>query len=160
MKKVNIQDERIVFQNRKIGSDTFGIIYFGLIISILLQQFMFDAPFSQYAAEFVLFMVAAVYIVVRNIIVGNNLFGDSSNRKKMVIINSLVCGVTIAAITTTLNSVNFGLGKMGGSTGIALIAFITFASGALISFIGFEFLYIINKKRQKQIDDRYNDEDE
>lgn len=160
MKKVNIQDERIVFQKRKIGSDAFGIIYFGLIISILLQQFMFGAPFSQYAAEFVLFMVAAVYIVVRNIIVGNNLFGDSSNEQKMVIINSLVCGVTIAAITTTLNSVNFGLGKMGGLTGIALTAFITFASGALASFIGFEFLYIINKKRQKQIDDKYNDADE
>lgn len=160
MKKVNIQDERIVFQKRKIGSDAFGIIYFGLIISILLQQFMFGAPFSQYAAEFVLFMVAAVYIVVRNIIVGNNLFGDSSNEQKMVIINSLVCGVTIAAITTTLNSVNFGLGKMGGLTGIALTAFITFASGALVSFIGFEFLYIINKKRQKQIDDKYNDADE
>jgi hypothetical protein len=64
MKKVNIQDERIVYQKRKIGSDAFGIIYFGLIISILLQQFMFDAPFSQYAAEFVLFVVAAVYIIV------------------------------------------------------------------------------------------------
>jgi len=160
MKKVKIQDERIVSQKRKIGSDAFGIIYFGLIISILLQQFMFDAPFSQYAAEFVLFMVAAVYIIVRNIIVGNSLFGDSSNGQKIVIINSLVCGVTIAAITTTLNSVNFGLEKMGGSTGIALTAFITFASGALVSFICFEFLYIINKKRQKQIDDRYNDEDE
>jgi len=35
---------------------------------------MLDAPFSQYVVEFVLFMVAAVYIVVGNIIVGNNLF--------------------------------------------------------------------------------------
>lgn len=160
MKKVNIQDERIVSQKRKIGSDAFGIIYFGLIVSILLQQFMFDASFSQYAGEFVLFMVAAVYIVVRNIIVGNNLFGDSFNGQKMVIINSLVCGITITAISTTLNSVNYGLEKMGGSTGIALIALFTFASGAFVSFIGFEVLYIMNKKRQKQIDDKYNDADE
>lgn len=160
MKKVNIQDERIVSQKRKIGSDAFGIIYFGLIVSILLQQFMFDASFSQYAAEFVLFMVAAVYIVVRNIIVGNNLFGDSFNGQKMVIINSLVCGITITAISTTLNSVNYGLEKMGGSTGIALTALFTFTSGAFVSFIGFEVLYIMNKKRQKQIDDKYNDADE
>lgn len=159
MKKANIQDERIISQKWKIGSDAFGIIYFGLIVSILLQQFMFNAPFSQYAAEFILFMVAAVYIVVRNIIVGNNLFGDRFKGQKMVIINSIVCGTTITAITTTLNSINFGLEKMGGERGIALIALMTFISGALVSFIGFEFLYIINKKRQKQIDDKYTDAD-
>lgn len=160
MKKGNIQDERIVSQKRRIASDAFGIIYFGLIISILLQQFMFDAPFSQYAAEFILFMAVAVYIVVRNIIVGNNLFGGSFKGQKIVVINSIVCGLTITAITTTLNAINIGLEKMGGATGITITALITFSCGALVSFICFEFLYIINKKRQKQIDDKYNDTDE
>ena len=160
MKNTDIKDERIVFQKRKIGSDTFGIVYFGLIASILLQQFILEAQFSQYAAEFIIFAVATVYIVVRNIIVGNNIFGESSNGQKMVIINSLISGITITVITTTLNSINYGLDKMGGVPGIALTALITFASGAFVSFIGFEILYRINEKRQKQITEKYNDDDE
>ncbi len=160
MKKNNIQDERIVSQKRKIGSDAFGIVFYGLLISILIQQYMFDAPFSQYAAEFILFMVAAIYVVGRNIIVGNNLFNNSFKGQKIVVINSVVCGLTIAVITTTFNTINLGLEKMGGATFIAITSLITFFCGALTSFIGFEILYIINKKRQKQIDDKYNDPDE
>lgn len=160
MKKINIQDERIISQKRKIGSDAFGIVYFGLIVSILLQQFIFNASFSQYAVEFILFIIAAAYIVIRNIIVGNDIFGDRFHGQKLVIINSVVCGITISAITTTLNSANFGLEKMGGPSGIALVALITFISGAFVSFIGFELLYIMNKKRQKQLDEKYKDADE
>lgn len=160
MKNINIQDERIIFQKRKIGSDAFGIIFYGLLISILIQQYMFDAPFPQYAAEFILFMVAAIYVVCRNIIVGNNLFNNSFKGQKIVVINSVVCGLTIAVITTTFNTMNYGFEKMGGATLIAITAFITFFCGALTSFIGFEILYILNKKRQKQIDDKYNDSDE
>lgn len=160
MKKDNIQDERIVSQKRKIGSDAFGIVFYGMLISILIQQYMFDAPFSQYAAEFILFVVAAIYVVFGNIIVGNNLFNNSFKGQKMVIINSVVCGLTISVITTTFNTINYGFEKMGGTPLIAITSLITFFSGALTSFIGFEVLYLINKKRQKQIDDKYNDTDE
>ncbi len=135
MKKVNIQDERIIFQKRKIGSDAFLIIYFGLIASILIQQFLFGAPFSQYAAEFILFMVAAIYVVGRSIIMGNNLYDNSINGQKMVVINSVVCGLTITAVTITLNTINLGLEKMGGTTGIAITALATFSCGVLASFI-------------------------
>ncbi|MCF8019323.1 MAG: hypothetical protein K9L62_07930 [Vallitaleaceae bacterium] len=160
MKKTNIQDERIVLQKRKIGSDAFGIMYFGLIFSILLQQFMFDAPFSQYAAEFILFFVAAIYVVARNIMVGNDLFNNSFKGQKIVIINAIVCGFTITSISTTLNTINEGIEKMGGTSGIVITAFITFIVGALTSFIGFEILYILNKKKQKKIDEKYMDVDE
>lgn len=161
MKKADIQDERIIFQKRKIGSDAFGIVYIGLIVSILVQQFVYDAPFKQYAAEFILFMAAAVYVVVRNITVGHNLFGESGTGQKMVIINSLVCGITISAVTTTLNSISYGMDKMGGISGIALVGLITFISGALVSFIGFQSLHIMNRKRQKQLEDKLtNDADE
>lgn len=160
MKREKIQDERIIFQKQKIGSDAFGIVFFGLLISVLLQQFVFEATFSQYAAEFILFVVAAIYIIVRNIMVGIDLFGDSAIGQKTVILNCIVTGITIATITTTLNTINFGLEKMGGVSGVAMTAIITFVSGALITFIGFELLYLINKKRQKHLDDKYDDKEE
>jgi hypothetical protein len=105
-------------------------------------------------------MIAAVYVVSRNIIAGNNLFTDTFKGQKIVVINSIVCGLTIAAITTTLNTTNLGLEKMGGATGIAMAALITFTCGAIVAFIGFEFLYIVNKKRQEQMEAKYNDADE
>ncbi|MDW7677123.1 MAG: DUF6773 family protein [Bacillota bacterium] len=80
-------------------------------------------------------MIAAVYVVIRNIMVGNGLFGTRFSGQKMVIINSLVCGITITTITTTLNAANDGLKQMGAAAGIALTALITFASGALLAFI-------------------------
>lgn len=49
---------------------------------------------------------------------------------------------------------------MGGVSGVAMTAIITFVSGALITFIGFELLYLINKKRQKHLDDKYDDKEE
>lgn len=159
MKKAVIQDERVVAQKRKLGSDAFSILYFGLLVSILIQQFIFDAPFSQYAAEFILFMSAALYMVIGSLVVGNSIF-DNSSGLKIVLINSLVCGLTIAAIAVTTNTMNEGIEKMGGLGGIAMIALFTFLIGALISFVGFRFLYTLNSRRQKQIDNRYSDKEE
>lgn len=159
MKREKIQDERIIFQKQKIGSDAFGIVFFGLLISVLLQQIVFEAPLSQYAAEFILFTVAAIYVVLRNIVAGIDIFAKVQ-RDAELSLNSIVTGITITALTTTLNTFNYGLEKMGGISGIALVAIVTFVSATLLVYIAFKFLYMINKKRQEQLDDKYNDEDE
>lgn len=159
MKNATIQDERVLLEKRKISSHAFGIVYFGLLLSILLQQFVFHAPFSQYAAEFIIFMVSAVYVVIRNILVGNSIFGEKYQGHHMVIINSLVCGFTISAITTSLNTAQFGLDQMGGLTGIMITGTFTFVSGTLISFAGFKVLHVLNLKRQKQLEEGYLDEE-
>ena len=160
MKKNIIQDERVLYQKRKIGSDAFVILYLGLLLSILIQQFVFDASFSQYAAEFILLMVAAVYVVVRNIIIGSDIYSNSFGGQKLVVINSIVCGATISAITAALNVANLGMEKMGGANGLIITSMITLICGAVASFVAFEVIYIMNKKRQKQIDDKYIDTEE
>ena len=38
MKREKIQDERIIFQKQKIGSDAFGIVFFGLLISACFNK--------------------------------------------------------------------------------------------------------------------------
>jgi hypothetical protein len=157
MKNVNIQDERIVSQRRKIQSDAFGILFWGLLISILLQKFMFNASFSEYAAEFILLIVSAIYVESRNIIVGSGSYSIDFSGQTLVVIHSVVSGLAITAIATTFNAINLGAEQMGGAGGIAITALITFASGALISFVVFQFLFMINKKKQKQIDEKYND---
>ena len=157
MKKGRVQDERIISQRRKIGSAAFGIVFYGLLVSMLIQQFVFDAPFSQYAAEFILFFVAAAYIVVGNIRAGNDLFYGGHNGQKIVIINSLVSGFAMAAIAVVLNTLKYGFGQMGGAALMATTALITFFCGTLLAFLGFETIYIFNQRKQKQMDDKYND---
>ncbi len=157
MKNVNIQDERILSQRRKVQSDAFGLLFWGLFISILLQKFMFNASFSEYATEFILLIVSAIYVEGRNIIAGSGSYNIDFSGQALVVINSVVSGLAIAAIATTFNVMNLGSEQMGGTGGIALTTLITFASGTLISFIVFQFLFMINKKKQKQIDEKYND---
>ncbi|MFO8087905.1 MAG: DUF6773 family protein [Bacteroidales bacterium] len=160
MKNLEIKDERIVSQRRKTQSDAFGVLFLGLLISILLQKFMFNAPFSQYAAEFILLIVSAIYVEGRNIITGSGTYSKDFSGQTLVVIHSVVSGLAIAAIAITFNAMDLGVEQMGGVGGIAITTMITFLSGALISFVVFQLLFMINKKRQQQIDEKYIDTDE
>lgn len=158
MKNKKIQDERVTLQKQKVSSDAFGILFYGLLISVLIQQFIFNAPFAQYAVEWILFIVASIYIIIRNITVGNNLFGCKNNGQKMVVINSIISGITIAIVATTLNIIDIGFQQMGGLYNIVIVFLKGFACGTLPSFIIWETFYLINRKRQKQLDEKYSDE--
>ncbi|GAA0751406.1 MULTISPECIES: DUF6773 family protein [Clostridium] len=151
MRNQKIQDERILMQKRKIGSDAFQITFYGLLLSVLVQQYMFNAPFSQYAVEIILFIAISIYIIIRNIMVGNDLFESSKHSQKIVVINSLVSGLVIAIINTTLNYIKLGDLFKTNSLNTILISAMTFLCATIISFIGFEILYLINKRKQKQI---------
>lgn len=160
MKKNGIQDERVISQKRKIGSDAFGLVFISLLVSILIQQYLFTAPFSQYAAEYFIFFAASVYVVARSLIQGNNLFNDARKGHKLAILSGVITGLVIAVTTTALNTSNYGFEKMGGVKGIFIAGSITFLSGAVITVICFEGLYLLNQKRQKQMDAKYDDTDE
>lgn len=161
MRKNNrIQDERVVGQRRKIASDAFWIVFYGLIISVFIQQYVFDATFSQYAVEVIIFIIAGLYMVVRNILVGNDLFDNKASGQKLVVINSLVSGIIVGALTGTLNTFRYGYEQMGGIYSIALASLISFVSVSLFTFAIFELFYIMNKKRQNKLDEKYGDKDE
>lgn len=154
---MKINDERIRLQRQKIGSDTFGILYIGLIVSTLYQQLILNAPFTQYCAEFILFMISGIYIVVRNILIGNGIFGDNANNQKIVILNSLVSATTITAIITFLNSPHNSYRTIDQAPYMLLTSIIVFIISVIIAFLGFETLYFASKKRQEQIEKKFND---
>lgn len=160
MKKKKIQDERVLAQTRKIGNDGFQILFGGLILSVLIQQYMFDAPFSQYAVELILLFISSLYVITRNLIIGNDLFTSQKIDQKLIIINSLVCGITVAVVNTTLNYIKLGDLFKTNIVNTLLISFITFLCATVTSFVVFEMIYIINKKKQKQIEDKLNNEEE
>lgn len=160
MKRKRIQDERVLAQTRKIGNDAFQILFGGLILSVLLQQYLFNAPFSQYAVETILIIGGGLYVVIRNLMAGNDLFTSHKTGQKLVIISSLFCGIIVAVINTTINYIKFGDVFKTNIANTLLVSLITFLSAAVTTFVVFEILYIVNKEKQRQIELELNDEDE
>lgn len=148
MKKNLIQDERITAQRHKIQSDACGILLIVLLMSILVQEYVFDAPFSQYAAEFACFFGASMYIVIRNIVSGNDLYGTKNSGKKLLVVNSLVTGITVTVIVGISNYIRYSEKFTGGLLFAALA--ITFACGTFTAFLGLSLVHILNKRRQKK----------
>jgi hypothetical protein len=152
-----IQDERTVAQKRKIGSETCNLLLLALLIAILVQQYVLNVPFPNYAAEFFCFFGACFYILIRNITTGNDLYSRKNIGYKWVIINSLVCGFTICAVTGIANYTRYG---DNATSSIWLITLaITFLCGTAAAFLGFSLIYYFNKKKQQNIADELDEEE-
>jgi hypothetical protein len=160
MRNQKNQDERVLAQKRKIQSDAFVILFLGLLMSVLIQQFIFNAPVSQYIVEFIFFIFSSIYLLIRNIVDGNDIFSSNRSVQKIILMNSLVCGLTITIINTTLNYIKLGNLFKTDFTNTLLISLITFICSTIIAFLAFKLLYIANMKRKKQIETKFNDEDE
>lgn len=155
MKKQIAKDERVLTLRRKIQSDAFQIIILGLLASILIQQNVFKAPFSQYAVEAIMLVTASIYVVVRNLMVGNDIFDSAKYGRKLVIINSLVCGVAVAVVNAVLNDNLFKAGILSA----VFVVVITFLSATFTSFVVLELFYRVNKKKQERLEAHLNDDD-
>ncbi len=152
MKKQSTQDERVVIQRRKIQSDGFGLVFFLLLASVMVQQFIFDAPFEQYAVELFCFLGMSCYMIIRNLAVGNNLFGESKRAKYTPLIYSIVAGIAATAINGVLNYSRYA--EKYQETGIGLffaVLGITFISATLLTFVVLSCFGFLNKRKQSKI---------
>jgi len=59
-----IVDERQELEMLKIEHVCFWIVFWGLCISIIVQSLFMEAPFKQFAAEWIVFMVACVGVLI------------------------------------------------------------------------------------------------
>lgn len=160
MKKKKIQDERVLSQKRKIGNDAFQIISLGLFLSVLVQQYIFDAPFSQYAVEMILLITVSLYVIVRNIMVGNDIFDSNKVNQRVVIINSIICGIIITIVNTILNYIKFRKIFTTDIVNSVVVSLVTFVCASVVSFVVLQILYVINKRKQLQIETQLEDDDE
>lgn len=156
MRKEKNQDERVLNQQRQIGSDAFQILFWALLLSVFIQQYLFAAPFSQYAVEVILVLGISGYAIIRNLRVGHDLFAAKYSQKH-VVLNSLVTGFLVAAVNTMLNFIKFR--PSFDLTNAAIILGITFLSSSILVFAVLESIYLLNKKRQKRIESMLDQED-
>jgi len=158
MKNNLIQDERAVAQKRKIGSEACNLLLGGLVISLLIKEYVFNVPFSQYATEVLCLFGASIYIVIRNIITGNNVFETKNNGKKSVVVSSLVGGLVTCVIGGIANYAKYGEKYTDGKFFLITLA-ILFVCGTVITFLIYSFIYKLNQKRQKKIAEELDKEE-
>ncbi|HZK52579.1 MAG TPA: DUF6773 family protein [Desulfosporosinus sp.] len=106
-----IKDERVLEQQRKIGSDAFQLVSYLLLASIIYKQFMINAAISSYMTEVVTLVVGLLYVVLKNILIGNDIyandtFGTKKASMKDYILNSLYISLTISIALVILDYKN------------------------------------------------------
>ncbi|MNO71836.1 hypothetical protein D3C76_627610 [compost metagenome] len=148
MKKSKIDDERIVSQRRKIQSDAYQILVYGLMISILIQQFIMNAPFTQFAVEFFCLIGIGMYITIRHLSDGVDIRNSPSQTNKRLLIKSITSG----GICVSLLIILAGERKVWNMI-------LIFVAVTIAYFLSHSVLRNINKKRQKQIDDELSADD-
>lgn len=152
MKRKNIQDERVSSQRHKINSEAYGILMIVLLASILVQQFILNAPFEQYAAECICFFGISVYVIVRYMALGLNMFGEGEHAKSIPLISSIVAGITVTAINGVLNYTKYADHYKEDGIGFFIpVLVITFISATLSTFVLLSFLNYLNKQNQAKI---------
>ncbi|MGI6469407.1 MAG: hypothetical protein GXZ09_02940 [Syntrophomonadaceae bacterium] len=153
-----IEDERTIAQKRKIGSETCNLLLLALLVAILVQQFILNVPFAHYAAEFICFFGACSYLLIRNLTSGNDLYSRKNTGFKLVIINSLVCGFTICVVTGIANYARYG--ENAPPNLWLFTSLITFLCGTAGAFLSFSLLYYLNKRKQQNIENALDEEED
>jgi FtsH-binding integral membrane protein len=160
MKRQNIQDERVSAQRRKINSEAYGILMIVLLASILVQQFLVNAPFEQYAVEFLCFFGMSIFIIVRYMTLGLNIFGEGKRAKSISLVNSLVAGITVTAINGVLNFTRYAAHYKEDGIGYFIATLVvTFISATVFVFVLLSCLNYLNKKKQSRIQKQLDDDE-
>ena len=140
----NMQDERVVAQSRKIKSEAFVIIMIVLLASILVQCFYLNAPFEQYAVEVICFIGMCIYVIVRYMKLGLNIFDDEKPTKHFPLISGIVVGLLVTVINGVCHY------TQDSEFDISILT-ITFTGAAVITFVALSCLGYLNRRRQEQI---------
>lgn len=160
MKNQNMQDERVVAQQRKINSEAYGILMLALLGSILIQQFFMDASFKQYAVEFICFFGMSIYMIIRYMMLGLSLHGEGKHAKTITLVNSLVVGIVVSAINGALNYAKYAQQYETDGIGYFIaVLFVTFISAAVPVYIILSSLSYLSEKKQAKIIKKLEDEE-
>lgn len=84
-KQNDIQDERIILENRKILSRAYILLSRGLIIITVIQMGFFNAKPVQIAGEFSLLLLISAYVIIEKLRNSIPLFPQEVKSKKYIV---------------------------------------------------------------------------
>lgn len=148
MKNSKIQDERILLERRQIQSEAYGWLVAGLTLSIVVQQFFMNAPFAQYAVEFFSLIGYGLFISIRHLKKGIDIWNPNGEGKKKLLLQTIVSGITFVILFAILSG-QYNMKNLG----------LYFVSFVLFLFLFRSVMITINKKKQQIIDNKLNEDD-
>lgn len=148
MENNKIQDERILLTRRKIQSDAYGWLIWILMISIIIQQFFMKAPFAQYAVEFFALIGGGLYISIRHYKEGIDIWNPKGDGKKKLLLNTIISGIVSVILFALLSGIH-DIKSLTSYLVIFVLCFFVFRSAMLF----------INKKKQKTIENKLNQDE-
>lgn len=149
MKRERIEDERILQERRKIQSKAYGLLIYGLLLSVLVQQFFLKAPFEQYAVELFSVICMGIYGTINCISGGIDLWESSTYTARKLVKRSLLCGFLVLLCYIILT------GEDSITNMIFMAMFWTLSH--YIIHLSLNFLL---KRRKKQIEQELNQQEE
>lgn len=161
MKNNKITDERVVQQHRKIASGAFQLVSMFLLLSMLYKQFILKEPIKDYLTEFIAFFGGSFYVVVGNIMKGDELYskgtiGTKKHAMRWYLLNSLVTSLTITIVLVIQNHIKYSHNQQNSISlimEIVAVFFTTFAFSLLCSWG----LSWFSKKRADKISKEYEE---
>ena len=90
--------------------------------------------------------------------VGNDIFDSNKVNQRVVIINSIICGIIITIVNTILNYIKFRDIFTVDIVNSLVVALVTFVCASVVAFVVLQILYVINKRKQIQIETQLEDD--
>ena len=149
------EDERIRLQRLRIINETYLLIMGVVMISMLVKQFYLHAPFKDYLTEFIAFFGASVYILIRLVLSGHQVY---SGKKKLTL--WLVPLVTSTVITVLSFIGNYRDHMRIQNFSISFFALlVTFVSSFAISFLIIAVVNRLGRKQEAHLAEKFDDSD-
>ena len=151
----NINDERILYERRRIQSIGYTYIIYALVLSIVIKMVFMDAGFEMYASELIILIGSGLYMIIANYLKGINIWSinpnDGTNRYTK---NFIIAGVISIILNDNLKKyIGIGIADSKMTAIVYSVSWITIFS--IISIV----MYYLNKKKQEKIDKQLDDEE-
>jgi len=156
MKMEKFKDERVTQQHRRITSGAYQLVSSFLLLSILYKQFILNEPFKAYMTEFIGFFGGSLYIVLGNIMKGDDVYnsnniGAKKHEMRWFLLNSLVSSSAITLVLVMQNHTSYS----ENGVEIIIMFLIAFAF-TLLTSLGLSWF---SKKRADKITKQNEEED-
>ena len=148
-------DEREEQEMNRIGSTMFWVVYILLFVSIMAQMIM-GAEYTQYIAEFVIFMIACVAMVVISIRGGHwEVYVAPKTRNNVIygLISAVIATGMGVAIAREKLFTDFTMIKLG-------IIVAVFIGTFVVTFVILQITMFMTLKRREKIADQMEDEEQ
>ncbi|MNN36427.1 hypothetical protein D3C81_1503240 [compost metagenome] len=151
MKRKAIKDERITGEVQKLLSHSFGILFVGFMISIIVKAFVLQWELKYWLDSFLIVMAGCTYFTVRSIKAGLFLLPDKPGEVKRLKKTNLISGAVAAVVWAVWM---FSDDLRGSSKLDVTKSVMSTLAGAVIFFIGFTWLqWMMIKRSHKHADE-------